>query len=164
MVPDRSSPYPPTPVAAGSPTPPFPSGLPTVVHIGLLVEDLPAAVAFYAEGLGAVPDPKRGTDTFQALQLAGGTVLGLHTVSSWRDLGLDVVAAALVPAQVLVAYQVGSAEEVDRLTGRLVERGAGQLRAPHEAYGQRLAVLADLDGHAVCLSWPQPDGTPGEGR
>lgn len=41
-----------------------------------------------------------------------------------------------------------------------MELGAEVLQSPHDAYGQRMAVLADLDGHAVCLTHPQP----GEGR
>lgn len=129
---------------------------PTACHIALLVADLAAATDFYCHGLGIVADPARSSPTFRALQLGGDLVLGLHTAQSWRELGM-VPAAPGAPPQMLVAYRPGSADEVEDLADQLEDLGARVIHGPREAFGQRMALLADRDGHLVCLTHPLPE-------
>lgn len=130
---------------------------PGAQHIGLLVTDLAASTDFYARGLGVAVDPARSGPTFQALPLRDDVVLGLHTADSWSAHGLVPQTGA--PARVLVAYRPASLDEVDERAGRLEDLGAAVVRDPHDAYGQRMALLTDRDGHLVCLTHPLPEGS-----
>ena len=48
-----------------------------------------------------------------------------------------------------------SVDDVDAVTARAVEAGATVLDAPgDQPWGERQSVLADLDGHVVCLVAP----------
>lgn len=130
---------------------------PAACHIGLLVADVVAAAEFYVHGLGARPDPTRSNEMFRALVLRGGVVLGLHTEQSWTGHGLDPAPASA--PRVLIAYRPGSVADVDRLAAGLPALGATVIRSPHSSYGQRMALLADPDGHTLCLAHPEPEGT-----
>jgi uncharacterized protein len=118
----------------------------TAVTLG--VGDLRASVRFY-EALGFVRKV-RATGDEVAFFDAGGAVLALYP---WELLAKDAMLAAQPRPGAFrgstVAWNCGSAEEVDTAFARALAAGAKPLKAPQRTeWGGYSGYFADPDGHA----------------
>jgi uncharacterized glyoxalase superfamily protein PhnB len=121
---------------------------PVANALGLVVADLPAAVAFY-ERLGlAFSEVQDGhTDA----ELAGGFKLMLDTEESIQAFTDGWTRPSGSPRAAL-AFQLDSPKAVDEKYTELVDAGYQSVRAPWDAFwGQRYASMLDPDGNGVDL-------------
>jgi uncharacterized glyoxalase superfamily protein PhnB len=113
----------------------------------LEVRDLPRALAFYCDGLGAELDyrfPDDGDPVYVSLR-AGSSAIGI---------GLAEDAAPGVPSNLLLWFYV---DDVDRVTGELVAIGAVVLEPPaDQPWGERTSLIADPFGTRVHLATAPP--------
>lgn len=124
--------------------------------VGIVVTDMPRALAFYRKLGLEFADGAESEDHVEA-QLAGGLRYMLDTESvvkifdpEWqRPTGGYAVGGA---------FKCDSPEEVDRVYAELLEAGGSAHKEPWDAFwGQRYAQLADPDGTVIDLFAPLPD-------
>jgi len=126
--------------------------MPRFDALGLVVEDMGRALAFY-RSLGLEIPPEADAEGHAETTLPGGLRLMFDTVelvrsfSSWEP-----------PAgghRVALAFLCASPAEVDALHATLVGAGHRSHLAPFDAFwGQRYATLLDADGNPVDLFAP----------
>ena len=117
---------------------------------GLVVQDLPAALAFYRD-LGLDIPPEADAAPHVEVALAGGVRLLFDTVETVRSFDPDW-APPTGGHRVSLAFRCDDPAAVDALHARMVERGYGSRKAPWDAvWGQRYATLRDPDGNGVDL-------------
>ncbi|MFC4947564.1 VOC family protein [Pseudonocardia sp. GCM10023141] len=103
------------------------------------VSDLERALAFYRDVLGLVPGT--GVPGFARMPIPGGVELMLHERPSTPG-----------PAGVAPSFAV---PDVDATTAAALTAGCTVLDEPgDQPWGERQSVLADPDGHVVCLVGP----------
>jgi uncharacterized glyoxalase superfamily protein PhnB len=124
--------------------------------MGIVVSDMPRALAFYRKLGLEFPDGSEGEGHVEA-QLPGGLRYMLDTESvvktfdsEWsRPSGGHAVGGA---------FKCDSPEEVDRVYGELLEAGGSPHKEPWDAFwGQRYAQLTDPDGTVIDLFAPLPE-------
>jgi uncharacterized glyoxalase superfamily protein PhnB len=124
--------------------------------LGIVVSDMPRALAFYRTLGLEFPDGSEGEDHVEA-QVAGGVRYMLDTEAvmkmfdpEWqRPSGGHSVGGA---------FKCDSPEEVDRAYAELLEAGGSPHKEPWDAFwGQRYAQLKDPDGTVIDLFAPLPD-------
>ena len=124
--------------------------------MGIVVSDMPRALAFYRKLGLEFPEGSEGEDHVEA-QLPGGLRYMLDTESvvkmfdpEWsRPSGGHAVGGA---------FRCDSPEEVDRSYAELLETGGSPHKEPWDAFwGQRYAQLTDPDGTVFDLFAPLPE-------
>lgn len=121
--------------------------------IGLVVSDMAASLAFYRR-LGVDLPPDADEQPHVEVTLPGGLRLGWDTVDTVRSFD-----PAWGPPhgghRVALAFDCGSADEVDATFAELVDAGHDGHLPPWDAFwGQRYAVVHDPDGNSVDLFAP----------
>ena len=118
---------------------------PRLSLVTLGVRDLDAARAFYADGLGWTPLLDVAGEVL-FFQVGPGLVLGLYTGLE-GDVGDGVALAAPGTAPLTLSHNVGTDDEVRRLTDRAEAAGATVLKAPQRAdFGGFHSYVADPAG------------------
>jgi lactoylglutathione lyase len=121
--------------------------------ITLVVEDLPAARAFYADVFGLrllVEDDVSAAFDF------GNTILNLLAAPAATELVAPAAVAA--PGQGVRAQLTVWVDDVDAVCGELTARGVTLLNGPMDRpWGQRTAAFADPAGHV----WEVAQGIEG---
>lgn len=126
---------------------------PRLDMIGIVVRDMPQALAFYRR-LG-LPFPE-GSEAEQHVEttLAGGLRLALDSVEVVKSFDPTWTEPVGSPRMGL-AFLVGSPDEVDATYAELVAAGYQGHKEPWDAFwGQRYAQLHDPDGNVVDLFAP----------
>lgn len=126
--------------------------------VTLRVTEMARAQAFY-EGLGwqAGANSQRGFVVFQM----GGMALALLDTAGWnREVGAD--AGRALPGPSMLAHNVRSRADVDRLVSFALTQGGRLVRPPAEqVWGGYSGLFADPDGHyweiAHNPAWPLAD-------
>jgi predicted enzyme related to lactoylglutathione lyase len=113
--------------------------VPTLTRITISVADLPRSRALYETALG-IP-LKYELPGMAMLVTSDGIEVQLHERTP-------------TPGDAGVAVSFGVAD-VDATTASAVAAGASVVKEPaDEAWGERQAVLRDVDGHVLCLVAP----------
>lgn len=117
---------------------------------GLVVQDLPAALAFYRH-LGLDIPAEADEAPHVEVVLAGGVRLMFDTVETVRSFDPEWIPPT-GGARVGLAFRCPDPATVDALHDRMVELGHHSHKAPWDAvWGQRYAMLRDPDGNGVDL-------------
>ena len=121
--------------------------------IGIVVADMPRALAFYRElGLEFADDADEQPHV--EMTLPGGLRIGFSTIETVRSFDPDWVAPT-GSSQIHLAFGCDTPDHVDAVYERLVSLGSAGSREPWDAvWGQRYAVLDDPDGNGVDLFCP----------
>ncbi|MDZ4767737.1 MAG: VOC family protein [Chloroflexota bacterium] len=119
--------------------------------IGIIVRDMPSALAFYRQlglDLPAEMDAQGHVDAF----LPGGMRLSFDTHAVIRSFRPDFQPAEGHLHKMNLAFLCASPADVDALYARLTEQGAEPGKAPFDAFwGQRYAQVHDPDGNVIDL-------------
>lgn len=119
--------------------------------IGIVVVDVPRAIAFYRLLGLPFPDPEAGQDFVEVK--ANGYRFSLNAQALVKTLTPDWVEPRGQRHE--VAFLCGSPAEVDATYARIMEAGHHGHKAPWDAFwGQRYAVVTDPDGGHVSLFAP----------
>lgn len=119
--------------------------------IGIVVNDVPRAAAFYRLLGLPFPEPKAGEDFIEV------------NVNGYRiSLNAESMAKSLDPAwkkpqgqRMELAFKCDSPKHVDETFAAVVEAGHQGHKAPWDAFwGQRYAIVVDPDGTHVSLFAP----------
>lgn len=126
--------------------------MPRLDAVGLVVEDLARAVAFYRRLGIPFPDGAEHTPYGHAeATLEAGFRLLLDTEAEIRSFDPGWTPAAGDPRAV-IALHCASPQEVDEIFQEGLRAGGSEYKAPWDAFwGQRYAQLRDPDGNAVDL-------------
>ena len=121
--------------------------------IGVVVDDMPKAVAFYRElGLEFADDADSQPHT--EAELPGGLRLALDTVETIRSFHPEWQPPS-GDGRVGLAFACDSPADVDATYQRLTGAGYAGRKEPWDAFwGQRYALVADPDGNGVDLFAP----------
>jgi uncharacterized glyoxalase superfamily protein PhnB len=121
--------------------------------IGLVVADVPAAVAFYR--LVGVPFAS-DSDDHEDCEFAPGVRLMLDKESMVQSLIPGWTRPSGGP-QVALAFQAESPAAVDETYAEVVKAGHRTVKEPYDAFwGMRYATVLDPDGNFVDLYAPLP--------
>jgi catechol 2,3-dioxygenase-like lactoylglutathione lyase family enzyme len=133
--------------------PTMPAMTPQLDAIGLVVEDMPRALAFYRR-LGLDLPPEADEQPHVEATLPGGLRLLWDTVETVRSFEPDWRPPSGGPGSSL-AFRCDSPADVDRTYEELTSLGHEGHKAPWDAFwGQRYSVLRDPDGNSVDLFAP----------
>jgi catechol 2,3-dioxygenase-like lactoylglutathione lyase family enzyme len=123
---------------------------PQLDAIGIVVEDMGRALAFYRR-LGLELPPEADQQPHAEAVLPGGLRVMWDTIETVRSFDPDWQPANGGPA-IGLAFKCGSPAEVDRVYEELTSLGYEGHRPPWDAFwGQRYAVIRDPDGNGVDL-------------
>jgi catechol 2,3-dioxygenase-like lactoylglutathione lyase family enzyme len=121
--------------------------------IGLVVQDMPASLAFYRH-LGMSIPPEMDTEAHVEVVLAGGLRFAWDTVTLIQSFD-DHWTPPAGGHRVGLAFLCESAAEVDAIYARLTGLGYRSHKAPWDAFwGQRYAQILDPDDNVVDLFAP----------
>jgi uncharacterized glyoxalase superfamily protein PhnB len=116
--------------------------------IGIVTRDIAASVRFYRLLGLDVPDPDDGSH--HDVELPGGIRLMWDTAELMQQ--LDPEREEPRGHRMALAFECGSADDVDATYARLVEAGYEGKKEPYDAFwGQRYANVVDPDGNVVDL-------------
>ncbi len=119
--------------------------------IGIVASDMARSIRFYR--LLGLDFPETPDEGHLEVTLAGGARLMLDSEATVRSFRPDWERA--VGNQVGLAFECGSAAEVDALYAEAVGAGFQGEKAPWDAFwGQRYAQLLDPDGNPIDLYAP----------
>jgi catechol 2,3-dioxygenase-like lactoylglutathione lyase family enzyme len=135
---------------------------PRISMVSLAVTDLDRSCQFYEAGLGL---PMRASPPGVAFFELNGTWLGLSERGALAaDAGVSPDGEGF--AGIMLAHNVASEAEVDRIIVRAVEAGATLQKSPTRAdWGGYHGYFADPDGHLWEVAhnpfmWVGPEDTP----
>ncbi len=121
--------------------------------IGIVVEDMGRALAFYRELGLDLPEDADGQPHVEAT-LPGGLRLAWDTRETVRSFNPDWRPADGGPA-IGLAFRLDAPPDVDAAYERLVSLGYDGHKSPWDApWGQRYALMLDPDGNSVDLFSP----------
>ncbi len=138
---------------------------PRITLLTLGVDDLERAVAFYRDGMGLKTDGIIGKEfeygAVAFFELESGMKLGLWPRRSLaHDTGLPVSAPG--PANMSIAHNVGSREEVDVVMTQARAAGAVIVKAAGDTfYGGYAGYFHDPDQHLWEVAWNPQWTVPG---
>jgi uncharacterized glyoxalase superfamily protein PhnB len=119
--------------------------------IGITTRDIAASVRFYRLLGLDVPEP--GEDSHHDVELPGGIRLMWDTEELMRQ--LDPEREEPRGQRMALAFECGSADDVNATYARLVEAGYEGKKEPFDAFwSQRYANVVDPDGNVVDLFAP----------
>jgi uncharacterized glyoxalase superfamily protein PhnB len=119
--------------------------------VGIVVSDVPRAVAFYRLLGLAFPDPKPGQDFVEVK--SNGYRISLNAESMAKELTPGWTKP--VGQRMELAFLCDSKTQVDEVFTRVTEAGYKGVKEPWDAFwGQRYAIVADPDGTHVSLFAP----------
>jgi len=125
--------------------PPRPSAL------GIVVDDMPAALAFYRR-LGIDVPPEADSQPHVEADLGGGMRLLFDTAETIRSFDADWEPPPHGLHRTELAFELDAPAEVDELYHSLTTDGHHGHKAPWNAFwGQRYAIVHDPDGNGVSL-------------
>jgi predicted lactoylglutathione lyase len=133
-----------------------------MIFVNLPVTDLPKSMAFY-EALGFVNEPRFTDHTAAAMQWSDTIVVMLLTHDKWKSFTTKTIPNARESAQVSLAINFDSREEVDAITEAAGRNGGTADSSPPQDYGfmyQR--SFEDPDGHGWEPLWMDPKVAAGE--
>jgi len=134
-------------------------GTPQLDLIGIVVEDMARALAFYRQ-LGLDVPADADTEPHVEVTLPGGMRLAWDTQETVRSFDPEYQPPSGSP-RIGLAFRLDTPAEVDATYERLLAAGYNGHKAPWDAFwGQRYAVLHDPDGNSADLFAPLP--TAGE--
>jgi catechol 2,3-dioxygenase-like lactoylglutathione lyase family enzyme len=121
---------------------------PTLTHIWLLVENMPASLRFYHETLGI--DIASDLGVFAELNANEHVMLSLFERGAMRGSEPELPIDQVHGQHAVIALAV---ESVDELCKRLRSLGVefASREANHPEWGLRTAFLNDPDGNLLCL-------------
>lgn len=123
---------------------------PRMTAIELIVDDMPAALAFYRR-LGLDIPADADNEAHAEIHLDTGVALVWDTVALVDSINPGYVRPTGSPRASL-AWDCGTPAEVDALFSRLVDGGAASGMEPFDApWGRRFALVIDPDGNGVEL-------------
>jgi catechol 2,3-dioxygenase-like lactoylglutathione lyase family enzyme len=118
--------------------------------IGIVVEDMARALAFYRE-LGLDIPADADSEPHVEITLPGGLRVAWDTVETIQSFDPDFQLST-GSGGVDLAFVLDTPADVDATYDRMVSAGYHGHKAPWDAFwGQRYALLHDPDGHAVDL-------------
>ncbi|HEY0691716.1 MAG TPA: VOC family protein [Kribbella sp.] len=121
--------------------------------IGLVVQDLAAALAFYRRLGLDIPAGAESEPHVEAV-LPGGLRIAFDTEEVIRSFNPDW-APPPGPGRIGLAFRCGSPQQVDTVYAELVDAGyQGHLKPWDAVWGQRYASVFDPDGNGVDLFAP----------
>ena len=124
----------------------------TLNYVGLIVQDMAAALAFYRL-LGLEIPLEMDGEGHVEVTLAGGFRLAWDTVAVIHSFNPDWTTAT--GHRMSLAFLCADAAEVDRLYAAVIAAGYQGHTAPWDAFwGQRYAIVHDPDGNPVDLYAP----------
>ncbi|MES2413066.1 MAG: VOC family protein [Pseudomonadota bacterium] len=132
---------------------------PRITLVTLGVDDLKAALAFYREGLGLATDGIIGEEIENGavvfIELQAGLKLALWPRASLaHDTGLKLRVRDAGSADVSLAHNVNSREEVDAVMAQAKRAGAKIVKPGHEtSWGGYIGYFQDPDGHLWEVAW-----------
>jgi catechol 2,3-dioxygenase-like lactoylglutathione lyase family enzyme len=122
--------------------------------IGIVVDDMPRALAFYRE-LGIDLPPDADGQPHADAAVAGGARLMFDTVEEIRSFDPDWQPPPNGLHRTELAFEFHAPGEVDQLYDRLTSLGYHGHKEPWDAFwGQRYAIVHDPDGNRVALFSP----------
>jgi catechol 2,3-dioxygenase-like lactoylglutathione lyase family enzyme len=135
-------------------------GTPQLDLIGIVVEDMARALAFYRH-LGLDVPAAADTEPHVEVTLPGGMRLAWDTLDTIRSFDPDYEPPSGSP-RIGLAFRLDTPAEVDATYERLLAAGYDGHKAPWDAFwGQRYAVLHDPDGNSADLFAPLPPADGG---
>jgi catechol 2,3-dioxygenase-like lactoylglutathione lyase family enzyme len=135
---------------------------PQLNAIGMVVEDMSRALAFYRR-LGLDLPPEADEQPHVEAPLPGGLRLLWDTVETVHSFDPDWQPPRGGPG-ISLAFDCGSPADVDRAYEELTSLGHEGHRPPWDAFwGQRYAVMRDPDGNSVDLFAALEGATPPAG-
>ena len=121
---------------------------------GIIVDDMPRALAFYRE-LGVDLPPDADEQPHVEAALAGGLRLLFDTVETIRSFDPDWQPPPDGRHRLELAFGLDTPVEVDDLYAKLTAGGYLGYKEPWDAFwGQRYAIVHDPDGNSVALFSP----------
>jgi uncharacterized protein len=126
------------------------------VFINLPVKDLRAAKAFYV-ALGWSINPAYTDENAACVVMGGGLFAMLHTHDSLKRFTTKSVCDSHSSTEVLVAVQVESKEEVDRIVAAALKNGGSAPRPPQDHGFVYYHPFEDIDGHTWEPMWLAPE-------
>lgn len=125
------------------------------IFLNIPVTDLPKSKAFY-EALGFTINTKFTDDKAACVVMGDGLHAMLHTHESMRRFTTKEICDPRTTVQVMMAIQVNSREEVDRLAAAAVAHG-GSTPRPRQDHGfVYYHAFEDLDGNTWEPMWLNP--------
>jgi uncharacterized glyoxalase superfamily protein PhnB len=122
--------------------------------VGIVVDNMPSALAFYRE-LGIDVPPEADEQPHAQTALPSGLQLMFDTVDEIRSFDPDWQSPPNGLHRIELAFQLDKPAEVDDLYGRLTSLGYHGYKQPWDAFwGQRYAIVHDPDGNGVSLFSP----------
>ena len=122
--------------------------------VGMVVEDMGRALAFYRELGIEVPDDADEKGHVEA-SLPGGLRIAWDTSAEIRSFDPEWKAATGGSGRIGLAFLADSPADVDAIYGRLTALGYEGSREPWDAFwGQRYASVNDPDGNGVDIFCP----------
>jgi catechol 2,3-dioxygenase-like lactoylglutathione lyase family enzyme len=132
---------------------------PQLDAFGIVVDDMPRALAFYRE-LGITLPPDADDQPHTEATLGGGMRLMFDTAETIRSFDPDWQPPPKGRHRTELAFQLDTPAEVDDLYARLTSLGHHGHKAPWDAFwGQRYAIVHDPDGNGVSLYSQLGDAT-----
>jgi uncharacterized glyoxalase superfamily protein PhnB len=121
--------------------------------IGIIVKDMPAALAFYRQ-LGFAIPPEMDNEGHVEYKLANGLRFAWDTHEVIRSFDANWQAGS-GGQRIGIAFLCDSIQDVDALFERLTAMGYTAHKAPFDAFwGQRYAQIIDPDGNVIDLFAP----------
>jgi catechol 2,3-dioxygenase-like lactoylglutathione lyase family enzyme len=128
---------------------------PQLDMIGLVVEDMARALAFYRQ-LGLDIPADADSEPHVEVSLPSGMRLAWDTIETVRSFDPDYEPATGSP-RVALAFLHEDPADVDATYAALIAAGAEGHKPPWDAFwGQRYALVRDPDGNSVDLFAPNP--------
>ena len=130
-------------------------GAPQLDLVGIVVDDMARALAFYRH-LGVDVPADTDSEPHVEVTLPGGVRLAWDTIDTIRSFDPDYQPSS-GNSRVGLAFRLDTPEEVDATYERLVTAGYHGQKPPWDAFwGQRYAVIHDPDGNSADLFAPLP--------
>ena len=119
--------------------------------VNIFARDLEGLTAFYAGLLELAEKTELRSPIYRALD-AGAVMIAFNAFEAYALLKLEDFSQTS-GVRSLLTFEVGSADEVARITREAVARGGRVVKEPYDtAYGSRQSVLFDPEGNAFRLN------------